>query len=166
MVIDISDTLLVVATLLCSLTAGFLFAFAVVVMPGIRSLPDRELLGSFAAMDRVIQENDRLFIIVWVGSFVALVGAVLLNYGTLTGVNRWLLLGSAAVYLVGVQLPTIVVNVPLNNRLQQLELDALDEVALRDARSEFEGRWIRWNAIRTAFACLTSVGLMALLLRI
>lgn len=166
MVIDISDTLLVLATLLCSLTAGLVLAFAVVVMPGIRSLPDREYLGSFAAMDRVIQENDPLFLLVWVGSAVALIGAVLLNYGTLTGANRWLLLGAAAVYLVGVQLPTIIVNIPLNNRLQQLELDGLAEVGLRDARGAFEGRWTRWNVIRTACACMTSGALMALLLRI
>jgi uncharacterized membrane protein len=166
MVIDISDTFLITETLLSSLTAGLVFAFAVVVMPGISSLPDREYLGSFTAMDRVIQENDPLFLLVWVGSALVLIGAVLLNYGTLAGVNRWLLLGAAAMYMVGVQLPTIIVNVPLNNRLQKLELDGLGEVGLRDARGAFEGRWIRWNSIRTVFACLTSAALMALLLRI
>jgi len=31
---------LIAATFLCSIVAGFLFAFAVVVMPGIRSLDD------------------------------------------------------------------------------------------------------------------------------
>jgi uncharacterized membrane protein len=166
MVIDISDTLLVVATLLCSLTAGLVFAFAVVVMPGIQSLSDREFLQSFKAMDRVIQENDPLFMLVWLGSALVLIGAVLLNYGTLAGVNRWLLVGAAVMYLGGVQLPTIIVNIPLNNQLQQLELDGLDEVDLRDPRGAFEGRWTRWNAIRTVFACLTSAALMALLLRI
>jgi len=166
MSIEASEIFLVAATLLCSLAAGLVFAFAVVVMPGIRSLPDREHLGSFAAMDRVIQENDPLFLLVWVGSAVVLIGAVLLNYGTLAGANRWLLLGAAAMYLLGVQLPTIIVNIPLNNRLQHLELDGLDEVGLRDARGAFEGRWTRWNAIRTVFACMTSAALMALLLRI
>ena len=34
------QTLLMTATFLCSLVAGFLFAFAVVIMPGIRSLDD------------------------------------------------------------------------------------------------------------------------------
>ena len=166
MVIDISDIFLVTATLLCALTAGLVFAFAVVVMPGIRSLPDREFLQSFRAMDRVIQENDPLFMLVWLGSALVLIAAVLLNYGTLTGANRWLLLGAAVMYLVGVQLPTIVVKIPLNNGLQRLELDGLDEVALRDARGGFESRWTRWNAIRTVFACLASAALMALLLRI
>ena len=35
------------ACLLCSLVAGFLFAFAVVVMPGIKSLGDGEFLRAF-----------------------------------------------------------------------------------------------------------------------
>jgi len=44
---------LIAATFLCSIVAGFLFAFAVVVMPGIRSLDDGEF--------------------VWVGSVLSLV---------------------------------------------------------------------------------------------
>jgi hypothetical protein len=35
---------LILATFLCSLVAGFLFAFAIVAMPGIRSLNDREFI--------------------------------------------------------------------------------------------------------------------------
>jgi uncharacterized membrane protein len=48
---------LILATSLCSLVAGFLFAFAIVVMPGIRSLNDREFIRAFQVMDGVIQNN-------------------------------------------------------------------------------------------------------------
>ena len=48
---------LIVATLLCSLVAGFVFAFAFVVMPGIKRLNDREFIRTFQVMDRVIQDN-------------------------------------------------------------------------------------------------------------
>jgi uncharacterized membrane protein len=68
---------LVVATFLCSLVAGFLFAFAVVVMPGIRSLDDGAFIRAFQTVDRVIQDNQPLFVLVWVGSVLAvLVAAV------------------------------------------------------------------------------------------
>lgn len=40
---------LILATFLCSLVAGLLFAFAIVVMPGIRSLKDRDFLLAFQA---------------------------------------------------------------------------------------------------------------------
>ena len=48
---------LALATFLCSLVAGFLFAFAVVVMPGIRNLGDREFLRAFQEIDGVIQRG-------------------------------------------------------------------------------------------------------------
>ncbi len=59
---------LILATFLCSLVAGFLFAFALVAMPGIRSLNDREFIRAFQVMDRVIQDNQPVFMLVWVGS--------------------------------------------------------------------------------------------------
>ena len=64
---------LLVATFLCSLVAGLLFVFAVVVMPGIGNLNDREFIRAFQVMDRVIQNNQPLFMLVWLGSVVALV---------------------------------------------------------------------------------------------
>ena len=52
------------ATFLCSLVAGFMFAFSVVVMPGIKSLNDREFIKAFQVMDRIIQNNQPIFILV------------------------------------------------------------------------------------------------------
>ena len=43
----IFQIVLILATFLCSLAAGLLFAFAIVVMPGIRSLNDREFIRAF-----------------------------------------------------------------------------------------------------------------------
>jgi uncharacterized membrane protein len=131
---DLLHAALVAAALLCSLSAGLVFAFAVVVMPGIRSLPDGDFLRAFQVMDRVIQENDPLFLLVWVGSVLTVVAALALAFGSLAGADRWLLLGAAVTYVVGVQVPTFAINVPLNNRLQALELDVLDQAPLRTAR--------------------------------
>ena len=65
---EVFQVTLVVATLLCTLVAGFVFAFAVVVMPGIRSLGDGEFLRAFQVMDRVIQNNQPIFMLAWIGS--------------------------------------------------------------------------------------------------
>ena len=51
--VEIFQVTLIVATFLCTLVAGFVFAFAVVVMPGIRTLGDGEFLRAFQVMDRV-----------------------------------------------------------------------------------------------------------------
>ena len=143
---DLFLTAAIVATFLCSLVAGFLFAFAVVAMPGIRNLNDAEFIRAFQVMDRVIQNNQPLFLIVWVGSAVVLLVALILGFGQLAGVDRLLLVASAVVYILGVQLPTVAINVPLNNRLQMLDVVNLDEAERQTARNDFEQRWNRWNA--------------------
>lgn len=162
----IFELTVLLAAFLCSLVAGFLFAFAVVAMPGIGGLGDGAFLRAFQVMDRVIQDNQPIFVLVWVGSVVALLTAVALGFGRLEDSARLLLVGAAVVYLFGVQLPTVAINIPLNNRVQSLEIEALDESARAAARAEFEARWNRWNAIRTVLASLVSVLLLVLLLRL
>ena len=79
---------LIVATFLCSLVAGLLFAFAVVTMPGLRVLEDGEFIRAFQVIDRVIQNNQPIFMLVWVGSAVVLLFALVSGVGQLVGVNR------------------------------------------------------------------------------
>ena len=159
------DAVLVLAAFLCALVAGFLFAFAAVVMPGIRGLDDGGFIRAFQVIDRVIQRNQPLFVLVWVGSVLALIAAAALGIWTLSGADRLLVILVALVYLLGVQLPTVTINVPLNNRLQRRDPDSMDEPTRRRAREDFEPRWNRWNAIRTACASLTAIVLMVLLVR-
>lgn len=71
--------------LLCSLVAGFLFAFAIVVMPGIGALNDLDFLKAFRAIDLVIQKNQPVFIIVWIGSALAAIGSGVLSVGRWKG---------------------------------------------------------------------------------
>ncbi|NNE48051.1 MAG: DUF1772 domain-containing protein [Rhodothermales bacterium] len=156
----------IVATFLCSLVAGFLFAFAVVAMPGIRNLNDAEFIRAFQVMDRVIQNNQPIFLIVWVGSAVVLLVALVLGFGQLEGVDRLLLVASSIVYILGVQLPTVAINVPLNNRLQMLDVVNLDEAERRTARNDFEPRWNTWNVVRAVLSSLAVALLIILLVRL
>ena len=157
---------LLVATLLCALVAGFVFAFAVVVMPGIKGLGDREFIRAFQVMDRVIQNNQPIFVFVWIGSLVALVVSAVLGFEQLDAGGRLLIIGATLIYVLGVQMPTMAINVPLNNRLQTLNVDAMNDTSRKDARMAFEPRWTRWNSIRTTLATLVSGLLMILLLRL
>ena len=157
---------LISATLLCSLVAGFLFAFATVVMPGIKTLNDREFIRAFQVIDGVIQNNQPLMVAVWMGSILGAVAAAVLGFGQLDGTQRLLSLSAPIIYILGVQLSTFTINVPLNNTLQRLNVDAMDEVALKTARMNFEPGWNRWNLVRTPFAGLASVLFMILLFRL
>jgi len=155
---------LILAALLCSLVAGFLFAFAIVVMPGISRLSDREFIRTFQLMDRVIQNNHPIFMLVWIGSVLVLIVSAVMGIAEFGGAGRMLIIIASLVYILGVQLPTVTINVPLNNQLKNLVVDAMNETTQKDARKQFESRWVRWNSIRTAFACLTSVLLLIMLL--
>ncbi len=157
---------LILATLLCSLVAGFLLAFATVVMPGIKTLNDREFIRAFQVIDGVLQNNQPLMVAVWMGSILAAVAAAVLGFGQLDGTQRLLSISAPLVYILGVQLSTFTINVPLNNRLQRLNVDAMDEMALKAARMNFEPGWNRWNLVRTPFAGLASVLFMILLFRL
>jgi uncharacterized membrane protein len=167
--VTIFDGVLVLATFLCSLVAGFLFAFAAVVMPGIGRLDDGGFIRAFQVIDRVIQRNQPLFVLVWVGSVLALIAALIAAAAPAlwvrSGADRLLIIVVALVYMLGVQLPTVMINVPLNNMLQKRDPDSMDEPTRRRAREDFELRWNRWNALRAACASLTAIVLMVLLVR-
>ena len=163
--VTVFQIVLLLATLLCSLVAGFLFAFAAVVMPGIRNLDDGGFIRTFQVIDRVIQNNQPLFMFVWVGSVLAVFLAAVLGIWALSPPDRLLMISAALVYFFGVQLPTLAINVPLNNRLKNLDLGTMSETTRKRAREDFEPRWNRWNGIRTAWASVVSIMLMLLLMR-
>lgn len=162
----IFEIVLILATLLCSLTAGFVLAFALVVMPGIGNLDDREFVRAFQVIDGVIQNGQPIFVLVWIGSVVALLTSIVLGVGQLDGAERLLIVFAALIYLLGVQLPTFTINVPLNNKLQALDVDAMNDATRKAAREDFEPRWILWNSIRTVLASLASALLITLLFRL
>ncbi|MEJ2710882.1 MAG: DUF1772 domain-containing protein [Anaerolineales bacterium] len=159
------EIFLVLAAFLCSLVAGFLFAFAIVVMPGIKGLGNREYIRAFQVIDGVIQNNQPLFIVVWIGSIMALIIAAVFSIGRLDAIGYGVLALATLIYLLGVQLPTFAINIPLNNMLQSMDVDTMDGSAQEAARNIFEVRWNRWNVIRTVLSCLVSALLMVLMFR-
>lgn len=157
---------LVLSILFCSLVAGILFAFAVIVMPGIAKLTDKEYLFAFKHMDGIIQENHPLFILVWSGSILSVIITFVLGVMILTNSQIYLLTFAATLYLIGVQLPTFRINIPLNNSLQDLDIEGLGAAEATLFRSDFERTWNLWNRVRTVNAVITVLALLLFLLRL
>ncbi len=151
---------LIVSTLLCALVTGFIFTYAVVVMPGFAKLDDRDFIRAFQVTDGVIQNNQPLFMLAWVGSIVSVVATMILGFIEHHGIERWTVFAIGFVYLLGVQGITIRVHLPLNNRLQRLEIDEMDPESLSKERNKFETRWNYFNNIRTLIAFAVSFSLM------
>ncbi len=89
--------------------------------------------------------------------------ATVWGYSQLDAVGRGLIVVAAALYILGVQVPTALINVPLNNKLQTLDVDTMDESAQTAALRDFEPRWNRWNRIRTIVATIVTTLLLFLL---
>ena len=156
---------LMLSIMLCSLVAGLLFGFAIVVMPGIAKLTDKEYLLTFKHMDGIIQDNQPLFILVWAGSILSIIITLILGIMNLSGTQIYLLVFASILYLFGVQLPTFRFNIPLNNSIQHLDIESLEESEAASSRVGFEIPWNRWNKIRTVNAILSVSMLLLLLIR-
>ena len=157
---------LLLSIIFCSLVAGLLLGFAIIVMPGIAKLDDKDYLLAFKHMDGIIQNNQPLFILVWAGSILSVVITFILGMMNLSGSQIYLLVVASILYLFGVQLPTFRFNIPLNNSLQKLDIEGLKENEATLFRTSFETSWNRWNIIRTVNAIIAFSMLLLLLIRL
>jgi uncharacterized membrane protein len=148
-----------VAAVGCALVAGLLFAFSTSVMPALRQRPAAEGIAAMQAMNSTIL--NPLFGIVFGGTMVlCLVLAVTApftideSHATLRGIG-------SALYVVGVFVQTMVVNVPMNNAL-----DAVDPTSDEGASywRTFLDRWTPWNHVRTLLGTAASATLVVSLL--
>ena len=160
---DILDISLVFSILSCNLVGGFIFTYAIVVMPGLSSLNDKDFLRAFQVTDAVIQNNQPLFMFTWVGSIVAMLTTILISLVSFGLSETWLILLISFVYLLGVQGITVTVHIPLNNHIQKIKIEELNDETLADERLKFETKWNFFNYIRTTIAISVSVLLLILL---
>ena len=145
----LSVGLVLTSTLSCALVTGFVFTYAVIVMPGLAKLTDKEFIRAFQVTDGVIQNNQPIFMIVWVGSLISVISTLIVSLMGPYLVETVLVVIAGFVYLLGVQGLTVLVHLPLNRRIQTVNAEEWDASALREERMRFETRWIRFNWIRT-----------------
>ena len=157
------DILLILSILLCSLVTGFIFTYAIVVMPGLSKLKDKEFIRAFQVTDGIIQNNQPLFMLTWVGSIIAILSSILIAIIFVGISETWLIILVGVVYLLGVQGITISIHIPLNNHLQQVNIDELNAERLSEERIKFENKWNNFNIIRTIIAFSVSVILLLIL---
>ena len=158
------DISLVIAVLTCSLVTGFIFTYAVVVMPGFSQLDDKEFLRAFQVTDGVIQNNQPLFMLTWVGSIISVLSVIVISLLSLGLSEAWKLIVVGLIYLLGVQGVTISIHLPLNNRIQAIDINNMNNQSLNEERTKFEMRWNYFNKIRTFIAFFTSLSFLLILI--
>ena len=160
---DALDISLIFSILSCSLVSGFVFTYAIVVMPGFAELNDKDFLRAFQVTDSVIQNKQPFFVFTWLGSIVALLTTILISLASvgLTETRLILLIGVA--YLLGVQGITLAIHIPLNNHIQKIKIEELNDENIANERFIFETRWNFFNYIRTSIAISVSALMLIIL---
>ena len=149
---DLLDISLILSITLCSLVSGFIFTYAIVVMPGLSNLSDRDFIRAFQVTDAVIQNNQPVFMFTWVGSIVALVTTIVTSVISFGLAETWLVVLLSVFYLLGVHGVTVAVHIPLNNHVQKLVIEELNDEAIKHERVQFERKWNVFNHIRTCIS--------------
>ena len=160
---DFLDFILITSVILCALVTGFIFTYAIVVMPGFSKLSDKEFIKAFQVTDEVIQNNQPLFMITWIGSIISILLTIIVATATTGLSNSWLIILVGVIYLLGVQGVTIVIHLPLNKHIQKMNIDKMTDKDLGEERRKFQKKWNFFNNIRTSVAFLVSVTLILIL---
>ena len=150
---------LISSAFLCSLVTGFILIFAVVVMPGISRFEDKEFLKAFQLIDGIIQNNQPIFLLIWIGSILSVLVTLFSSIKVLGLQDSVMIISVCFIYLFGVQGITIKIHLPLNRRVKNLDINNLDNENLNKERNNFENKWNYFNKIRTGIAFCVSLSL-------
>ena len=154
---------MILSTFLCALVTGFVFTYAVVIMPGLKQLCDKEFIRAFQVTDAIIQNNHPFFMMVWLGSIISVSGAIVIAFTVSTPTGNWSVIATGFSYLLGVQGLTIFIHLPLNKRIQSVNVDEMSPKALLNQRVLFEARWTRFNKLRALIACMVTASFIFIL---
>jgi uncharacterized membrane protein len=148
---------LVAATVTMGLFAGVFYAFASLVMVGLRRADDRTFV---VAMQRMNAAPGLRFAVAIIGPGLLTVAALLLHLDEDQRSTLWWIVAALVSYTAAIGVITFAGNVPLNNALAAAgEPDRIADLA--GVRDRFEASWNRWNAARTvvsigALTCLAA----------
>lgn len=155
---------LLISSFFNTVVFAFLLVFSIVVMPGIAKLKDAEYLHAFQVIDRVIQDNQPIFVVVWIATVPSIITSLGLGVRGCENATQLTFLVLATLAVLVAQVTTVLVNIPRNNRLQALDFDKLEDFTAKGERDHFESVWCRTNTFRTWLFGFAGVVLMVLLL--
>ncbi len=133
-------------------------------MPGFSKLEDKEFLRAFQVTDEVIQNNQPLFMLTWVGSIISVLSVIAISILSLGLSEAWIVFVVGLIYLLGVQGITISIHLPLNNHIQKIDINDMNNQSLNEERTNFEMRWNYFNNIRTFIAFSASLSFLLILM--
>jgi uncharacterized membrane protein len=132
------------ALLFTAAMAGVFFAYSSSVMLGLDAIAPEHAVAAMRSINVKIQ--NPLFLGAFLLAPVASGTAALLVRRSGAPTAAWLFGVAALVYVLGALLPTVAINVPLNDAL------AGGHGSAAQLWADFGTRWTAWNAVRTIFS--------------
>ena len=162
---DILDISLFFTILLSALVTGFILTYAIVIMPGLSNLDDKEFIKAFQVTDGIIQNDQPIFIVIWIGSIVSVLSTIITSILCLGILDAWLIIFVSVVYLLLVQGITILIHLPLNKSIQNIDINSSNSETLSKMRKRFETKWNYFNNVRTVVAFFVVLIFLSILTR-
>jgi uncharacterized membrane protein len=150
--------LMALTLILTGAIAGFFYAYTSSVMRGLDAIPAAHAIVAMQGINATVR--NWIFAPAFFGAPVAaVVTGALLQWLHLKRAALLMFL-AAVIYIAGAFLPTLLVNVPMNETLAMVTVPA-DPQAADHLWREYSAPWTWWNTLRTLFslASLLLVGL-------
>jgi uncharacterized membrane protein len=150
MIMTFENIVLVVAGILSGLLAGVFYTFNVAIVPALRSMKPTQHIRAMQLINEKIK--NPVFFLSFFGPTILLPLAAFQHQGT---PQFPLLVAAAVLHILGSNGVTAGGNIPLNERLDKVDVNTVSEVDAERIRSEFQGpgsAWMRLHAVRTLAA--------------
>jgi len=131
------------------LMAGIYFVFSNTIMKALSNVEENQAAQTMSQINSCIL-NPIFFLLFW-GSAAGSCIVVFLSFHN--DFSLAVLVG-AVIFLIGSTVVTLVVNVPLNNRLQTA---VLNSVSMLDVWPKYMNSWNSWNNVRTVSSGLAFI---------
>jgi len=145
--------ILIITVLFSGLIAGLLFCYSCSVNLGLHNLTDVEYVKAMLSINKEIQ--NFYFLSIFIGLLFLFPLATWTSYTANNKVIFYLLLCSTIIYFVGVFGVTIFGNLPLNNKLAEINLSNTSQEMLSMLRNQFETNWAKFHLIRTSASIIS-----------
>ncbi|MEP7289730.1 MAG: anthrone oxygenase family protein [Chloroflexota bacterium] len=143
----LENIVLILGGTLTGLLAGVFYAFNVAVVPALRSIKGTQHIAAMQAIN--IKIKNPVFFLSFFGPTILLPLAAYLHRD---GPQFATLVAAAILHIIGANAVTVVGNIPLNDKLEKIDVSRLSEAQADEIRQEFQGigsSWMRYHNVRT-----------------
>ncbi len=144
---NFENGVLVVGGTLTGLMAGLFYAFNVAVVPGLRHVTPAQHIAVMQGINLKIQ--NPVFFLSFFGPTLLLPLAAYLHRGK---PEFAMLVLAAGLFIIGANGLTMAVHIPLNEKLDKIDVREISDTEAEQIRREYQGegtRWMCWHTVRT-----------------